>query len=211
VFEHCVRSTGENTSSIPCCAEAHINLSLDIYCAGFSCRCAYLAQSALPPASDGRAGRTTDFTEIVVQVVRTGGFLVKQIFYSAPSRLIGQRLRVHIYDNRIEAYLGSSHVVKAVKGEQLTQTIERKAKDGTVTKVERPLRVWFFQQGELWFLQPRYGARVMLLDGKSNAIQAAKLADLDAILVALGKAAQAGELDPVLEAASQRKTKPNLQ
>ena len=57
------------------------------------------------------ARRTTDFTEIVVQVVRTGGFLVKQIFYSAPSRLIGQRLRVHVYDDRIEAYLGSSHVV----------------------------------------------------------------------------------------------------
>jgi hypothetical protein len=102
-------------------------------------------------------------------------------------------------------------LAKAVKGEQLTQTIERKAKDGTVTKVERPLRVWFFQQGENWFLQPRYGARVMLLDGKSNAIQAAKVADLDAILVALGKAAEAGELDPVLETASQRKTKPNLQ
>jgi hypothetical protein len=30
------------------------------------------------------ARRTADFTEIVVQVVRTGGFLVKQIFYSAP-------------------------------------------------------------------------------------------------------------------------------
>ena len=57
------------------------------------------------------ARRTSDFTEIVAQVVRTGGFLVKQIFYSAPSRLIGQRLRVHIYDDRIEAYLGSSHVV----------------------------------------------------------------------------------------------------
>ena len=46
-----------------------------------------------------------------MQVVRTGGFLVNQIFYSAPSRLIGQRLRVHVYDDRIEAYLGSSHVV----------------------------------------------------------------------------------------------------
>jgi hypothetical protein len=57
------------------------------------------------------ARRTADFTEIVVPVVRTGGFLVKQIFYSAPSRLVGQRLRVHIYDDRIEAYLGSSHVV----------------------------------------------------------------------------------------------------
>lgn len=55
--------------------------------------------------------RTADFTEIVVPVVRTGGFLVRQIFYSAPSRLIGQRLRVHIYDDRIEAYLGSTHVV----------------------------------------------------------------------------------------------------
>lgn len=56
------------------------------------------------------ARRTADFTEIVVPVVRTGGFLVKQIFYSAPSRLVGQRLRVHIYDDRIEAYLWSSHV-----------------------------------------------------------------------------------------------------
>lgn len=99
------------------------------------------------------------------------------------------------------------YLAKALKGERLFQTIERKAEDGTATKVERPLRVWFFQQGKNWFLQPRYGARVMLLDGKSNAIQAAKLADLDAILVALGKAAEEGELDPALEAASQRKAK----
>jgi hypothetical protein len=55
--------------------------------------------------------RTTDFTEIVVPVTRTGGFLVKSIFYSAPSQLIGQRLRVHLYDDRIEAFLGSTLVV----------------------------------------------------------------------------------------------------
>jgi hypothetical protein len=109
----------------------------------------------------------------------------------------------------VEEQLG--YLAKAVKGEALTQTVERKAEDGSTNKVERPLRVWFFQQGNNWFLQPRYGARVMLLDGKSNAIQAAKLSDLDVILVALGKAADAGELDPVLEAASQRKTKPKLQ
>lgn len=102
-------------------------------------------------------------------------------------------------------------LAKALKGEALTQVIERKAEDGSVTKTERPLRVWFFQQGDNWFLQPRYGARVMLLDGKNNAIQAGKLADVDAILVALGKAAEAGELDKVLDAASQRKTKPKSQ
>jgi hypothetical protein len=48
VFEHCVSSTYGNTSSVPCCAEADIQLSLDIYCAGFSCRWAFDAQSALP-------------------------------------------------------------------------------------------------------------------------------------------------------------------
>ena len=55
--------------------------------------------------------RTTDFTEIVVPVTRTGGFMVKNIFYSAPSQLIGQRLRVHLYDHRIEAFLGATLVV----------------------------------------------------------------------------------------------------
>jgi len=55
--------------------------------------------------------RTTDFTETVVRVTRTGGFLVHSVFYSAPSRLIGQRLRVHVYDDRIEAFLGATRVV----------------------------------------------------------------------------------------------------
>ena len=57
------------------------------------------------------ARRTTDFTEIVARVTRTGGFLVHSVFYSAPSRLIGQRLRVHVYDDRIEAWLGATQVV----------------------------------------------------------------------------------------------------
>ena len=55
--------------------------------------------------------RTTDFTEIVARVTRTGGFLVHSVFYSAPSRLIGKRLRVHVYDDRIEAFLGATPVV----------------------------------------------------------------------------------------------------
>ena len=57
------------------------------------------------------ARRTTDFTELVARVTRTGGFLVHQVFYSAPARLIGQRLRVHLYDDRIEAWLGATHVL----------------------------------------------------------------------------------------------------
>ena len=55
--------------------------------------------------------RTTDFTEIVARVTRTGGFLVHSVFYSAPSRLIGKRLRVHVYDDHIAAFLGATPVV----------------------------------------------------------------------------------------------------
>lgn len=55
--------------------------------------------------------RTTDFTEIIVRVTRTGGFLAHGVFYSVPARLVGQRLRVHLYDDRIIAYLGSTKVV----------------------------------------------------------------------------------------------------
>lgn len=55
--------------------------------------------------------RTTDFTEVVARVTRTGGFLVHGVFYSAPARLIGHRLRVHVHDDRIEAFLGATHVL----------------------------------------------------------------------------------------------------
>ncbi len=64
------------------------------------------ALRALPPR------RTTDFTELVA---RTGGFLVHSVFYSAPARLIDHRLRVHVYDDRIEAWLGGTHVVSHLR------------------------------------------------------------------------------------------------
>lgn len=54
--------------------------------------------------------KPTDFTEVVARVTKTGSFLVHSVFYSAPSWLIGQRLRVHVYDDRIEAFLGATHV-----------------------------------------------------------------------------------------------------
>lgn len=101
------------------------------------------------------------------------------------------------------------YLSKAFKGEKLTRTIERRSEDGTVAKIERPVRVWFFQKGNDWYLQPRYGARVLLLDGKSNAIQVGRANELDPILDTLGKAAEAGELDEVLAAVTRRKKKPN--
>ena len=33
------------------------------------------------------------------------------VFYSAPARLVGHRLRVHVHDDRVEAWLGATRVV----------------------------------------------------------------------------------------------------
>lgn len=86
-----------------------------------------------------------------------------------------------------------------VKGETYTNP-ERTGKDGK----PRAVRSWFFQQGTGWFIQARYGARVLLLDGKSNAIRVNKVAEIEPVLAALERAADAGELDTVLAAAARR-------
>ena len=75
----------------------------------------------------------------------------------------------------------------------------------------RAVRAWFFQQGAGWFIQARYGARVLLLDGRCNAISVSKIAEIEPVLAALERAAEAGELDGVLAAAAQRGAAGNAQ
>jgi hypothetical protein len=60
--------------------------------------------------------RTTDFEEDLVTVTRNGGFLLRRVFYTVPSRLIGHRLRVRIYDERLECFLGSEPVLTLPRG-----------------------------------------------------------------------------------------------
>ena len=55
--------------------------------------------------------RTADYTETVVPVSTTSTIQIKRVLYTVPSRLIGERLRVHIYDSRLEGYLGSTLTV----------------------------------------------------------------------------------------------------
>src|SRR5712675_2859601 len=50
--------------------------------------------------------RTADYEEKIVTVTSSGGFILRRVFYTAPSRLIGHRLRVHLYDDRLECFLG---------------------------------------------------------------------------------------------------------
>ncbi len=60
--------------------------------------------------------RTADYEEKIVTVTSSGGFILRRVFYTAPSRLIGHRLRVRIYDGRLECFLGSTPVMTLKRG-----------------------------------------------------------------------------------------------
>jgi len=62
------------------------------------------------------ARRTTDYEERIVSVTSTGGFILKRVFYSVPSRLIGHRLRVRLYDDRLECFLGATPLMTLRRG-----------------------------------------------------------------------------------------------
>jgi hypothetical protein len=50
--------------------------------------------------------RTNDFCEQYVKVTSSSTISVKRVTYTVPSRLIGHRLLVHIYDTRLDLFLG---------------------------------------------------------------------------------------------------------
>jgi hypothetical protein len=53
-----------------------------------------------------------DYTELGVRVTSSSTLTVRLMLYSVPSRLIGERLRVHLYDNRLECYVGESRALE---------------------------------------------------------------------------------------------------
>jgi hypothetical protein len=59
--------------------------------------------------------KTADYTEVVARVHSTGTIDVKRTTYSVPSRLSGEKLRVHLYDDRLECYLGSRLVIELTR------------------------------------------------------------------------------------------------
>jgi len=66
--------------------------------------------------------RTSDYEEAVVTVTSSGGFILRRVFYTVPSRLIGHRLRVRLYDDRLDCFLGSTPVMTLRRGRTPSNT-----------------------------------------------------------------------------------------
>ena len=49
-------------------------------------------------------------------VTSSGGFILRKVFYTVPSRLIGHWLNIRLYDDRLVCFLGSSEVATLRRG-----------------------------------------------------------------------------------------------
>jgi hypothetical protein len=56
--------------------------------------------------------KSTDYTEISVVVSSSSTIDVRRVTYTVPSRLQGETLHVHLYDNRLICYLGHIQVIE---------------------------------------------------------------------------------------------------
>jgi len=72
-----------------------------------------LEQAALNPLPPMR---TADFEPALVTVTSSSAFVLGRVFYTVPSRLIGHRLRVRLYDGRLDCFLSSSLVLTLRRG-----------------------------------------------------------------------------------------------
>ena len=74
-------------------------------------------------------------------------------------------------------------------------------------KTQRKARAWFFQQDGGWYVQCRYGSRILNIYGKSNAVFVDKLDDVAGVLQAFKNAAESGELDEAISKLAVRNKK----
>jgi len=71
-------------------------------------------------------------------------------------------------------------------------------------KAMRTVRPWFFAQDGGWYVQCRYGARVIAADGTNNAVFVKSLDEVAGVLNAFLNAAAAGELDGAITRVAER-------
>jgi transposase InsO family protein len=70
-------------------------------------------RATLKPLPDTR---TCDYEETRVYVTSSGGFTLRKVFYTVPSRLIGHRLRVRLFDDRLDLYVGGTQLMTLARG-----------------------------------------------------------------------------------------------
>ena len=73
--------------------------------------------------------------EVNVDVTTSSAFTLRKVFYSVPSRLIGHRLRVRLYDDRLECFQGSTPILTLRRGRAQPETANMAMSSTIVTSL----------------------------------------------------------------------------
>ena len=60
--------------------------------------------------------KTSDFEEARVTVTSSSAFTLRKVFYTVPSRLIGHKVLVRLYDDRLDVFQGATHLFTLPRG-----------------------------------------------------------------------------------------------
>ena len=98
-----------------------------------------------------------------------------------------------------------------MKGEQYVVTrpkwMQNNHGERVLVEKQRVIRPWFFKRDGGYYLQVKYGTRILSVDGIHNAIFVEVISDLSGVLSKLITATEAGELDTAIAQALKPKPK----
>ncbi|MCP4702033.1 MAG: IS21 family transposase [Gammaproteobacteria bacterium] len=102
---------------------------LDGIVAGINRGCQAKLDSERPHLQILPLNKAVDYNELTARVTSQSTVNVALTVYSVPSRLIGENLRIHLYDDRFDAWLGCERVftsprVRAGKGKRRARCID---------------------------------------------------------------------------------------
>ena len=93
--------------------------------------------------------KTCDYEEDRARVTTSSTISIKHIVYTVPSKLIGMMLKVHLYDDRLECYVGGDHAItlKRLRGERKwQQSIDYRHIIGTLVRKPQAFRNYVYRE-----------------------------------------------------------------
>ena len=105
-----------------------------------------------------------------------------------------------------EQLLSVEHKIKGETYKPIKKVwVEDDAGAKVLKEVPKRVREWYFEQDSGWYIQCRYGARVLDIVGRNNSVYVNKLTDIPKVIKAFIEATNKGELDEAIERVSMRR------
>ena len=92
--------------------------------------------------------KTCDYTEERARVASSSTITIKKVTYSMPSRLIGMIIKIHLYDDRLECYVGGDHVatIQRLRKNKKCHYIDYRHVIGTLVQKPQAFRNYIYRE-----------------------------------------------------------------